>query len=192
MAQSLPAGLLPEAGQKAADPARIAELERRALQARQEGVREGEAAGHRRAAGELAPAIARLVETVRDLAACRGRFRREAEQDVVTLALAIARRIVRRELTLDPTIMLGLVKAALDQVDLREVHRVRMHPQDAPAVEQGLRDLGLPERLEVIPDPALERGAAVFETTRGEMDASTDTQLAEISRGLADLAERRR
>jgi flagellar biosynthesis/type III secretory pathway protein FliH len=87
--------------------------------------------------------------------------------------------------------MLGLVKAALDQLDLRETHRLRAHPQDAPALEQRLRELGLPARLEIVPDAGLERGAAVFETSRGEMDASMDTQLAEISRGLADLVERR-
>jgi flagellar biosynthesis/type III secretory pathway protein FliH len=92
----------------------------------------------------------------------------------------------------DPAALLGLVKAALDQLDLRETHRLRMHPQDAPAIEQRLRALGIPQRLEVVGDPALERGAAVFETSRGEMDASVDTQLAEISRGLTDLVERHR
>jgi flagellar assembly protein FliH len=196
MARSLPAALPPagpgDPDQQAALQTQIAELERRILQARQDGAREGEAAGYRRAAAELEPVIARLAETVQELAACRSRFRREAEQDVIALALAIARRILRRELTLDPTVMLGLVKAALDRIDLREVHRLRLHPQDAPAIEQRLRELGLPARLEVVPDPALERGAAVFETARGEMDASMETQLAEISRGLADLTERRR
>jgi flagellar assembly protein FliH len=43
----------------------------------------------------------------------------------------------------------------------------------------------------VTPDPGLERGAAVLETARGELDASIETQLAEIERGFADLVEGR-
>ena len=174
------------------DPdSRIAALERRVHEARQEGAREGEAAGLRRASEQLEPVLRRMAKTVEELAACRSRFRREAEQDLVRLAMAVARRILRRELAIDSGVMLGLVKAALDQLDLRETHRLRAHPQDAPALEPRLRELGLPARLEIVPDAGLERGAAVFETSRGEMDASMDTQLAEISRGLADLVERR-
>ena len=37
----------------------------------------------------------------------------------------------------------------------------------------------------------LTQGSAVFETSRGELDASVDTQLAEIERGLTDVLERR-
>ncbi len=196
MVKSPPAGHQASgAGASGRDPhleARIAELEKRVREARQEGVREGEAAAARRAAEQLEPVLNRFAKTIEELAAHRSRFRHEAEQDLVRLSLAVAKRVLRREMAIDPAALLGLVKAALDQLDLRETHRLRMHPQDAPAVEQRLRALGIPQRLEVAADPTLERGAAVFETSRGEMDASVDTQLAEISRGLADLVERQR
>jgi flagellar biosynthesis/type III secretory pathway protein FliH len=39
-------------------------------------------------------------------------------------------------------------------------------------------------------DPALEHGAAVFETTRGNLDASVETQLREIGQGLTDRLDR--
>ncbi len=194
-AKSLPAPAAGPAGAPGRDAGlegRIAELEKRIHQARQEGVREGEAAGLRKATEQMEPALQRFAKTIEELAAVRSRFRREAEQDLVRLSLAVAKRILRREMAVDPAALLGLVKAALDQLDLRETHRLRMHPQDAPAIEQRLRALGIPQRLEVVGDPALERGAAVFETSRGEMDASVDTQLAEISRGLTDLVERHR
>jgi flagellar assembly protein FliH len=192
-----PAAITAPGAQKdcSTDPAveaRIAELERRVREARQDGQREGEAAGMRRAAEQLEPVLSRFAKTIEELVAFRIRFRREAEQDLVRLALSVAKRILRRELAIDSSVMLGLVKAALDQLELRETYRVRMHPQDAPAIQQRFRDLGLPSRLEVVADAGLERGAVIFETIRGEMDASIDTQLAEISRGLADLVERQR
>ncbi len=170
--------------------ARIAQLERRVAEARQEGLREGEAAGMKRALAEVEPAVERLARSAAEIASLRARFRRDAEEDVVKLALAIARRILNRELHCDPEALLGLVKAALDRLDARELHRLRLHPGDAAAIEAHLRRLGLPERLELVPDPALERGSAVFETSRGSFDASLGTQLEEIERGLADRMER--
>jgi flagellar biosynthesis/type III secretory pathway protein FliH len=38
----------------------------------------------------------------------------------------------------------------------------------------------------VVADSGLERGGVVFETPRGNLDASLETQLLEIQRGLSD------
>ena len=51
--------------------------------------------------------------------------------------------------------------------------------------------LNLPPGLEISADSELPPGSAIFETSRGELDASVDTQLAEIDRGFADIVKRR-
>lgn len=178
---------------------RIAELEteivRRSEAARAAGFREGEAAGFRdgeaagaaRANSSIEPLLQQLTRTIQDLASYRGRFRKEAEQDLVKLAVAVARKILHRELTVDPNAILALVRVVLETIDAREVHRVRLHPADAAVVEKHLASIGVPQQLVVTADPTLERGAAVFDTARGNLDASVQTQLAEIERGFADL-----
>jgi len=50
--------------------------------------------------------------------------------------------------------------------------------------------MGLPQRVEVVADPGLERGAAILESSRGALDVSVETQLAEVERGFADLIRR--
>ena len=45
-------------------------------------------------------------------------------------------------------------------------------------------------RLEVVADAGCDPGTAIFETPRGNLDASVETQLQEIERGLADCLER--
>lgn len=156
----------------------------------QRGLAEGEAIGQRRAGARLDPLLERLSRTVADLAAFRDRFRKESEKDLVGLSLAIARRILRRELNAEPDAILGLVKVALERISLREVHRLRLHPDDAPAVRRHLAQLQAPVGIEIEADPSLERGAVIFETSRGSLDASAETQLAQIERGFADLARR--
>jgi flagellar assembly protein FliH len=154
------------------------------------GVEEGQAAARQEAGGQLDAAYERLARTIEELSGLRSRFRHEAEEDVVALALSIARRILHRELTMAPDALLGLVKAALEKIEVREVNRVRVRPEDAAMVQQHLEKMGLPRRVEVIGDPGLARGAAIFDSSRGALDVSVETQLAEIERGFADVVRR--
>jgi flagellar biosynthesis/type III secretory pathway protein FliH len=53
-------------------------------------------------------------------------------------------------------------------------------------LKSSLEQFGRSAALEVLPDPKLPRGAVTFEIARGALDASVDTQLREIERGLVD------
>jgi flagellar assembly protein FliH len=176
--------------------ARIAELESqletKARQAYQQGLKDGEASAQKQAASRFEPVIARFAKTTEEIAGLKERFRRDAEEDVARLSIVIARRILHRELQVDPDALSGIVNAALAKVSAREVHRIRVNPADAPGVQRALEAVGLPSKLEIISDGSLERGAAIFETARGNLDASVETQLVEIERGLADLVRGRR
>jgi flagellar assembly protein FliH len=167
------------------------EMIRRADAARAAGFREGEAAGSASANASLAPVFQQLTRTIQDLAGYRSRFRKEAEQDLVKLAISIARKILHRELSVDTTAILALVRVVLETIDAREVHRVRLHPVDAAVVEPMLAQIGAPQQMVISADGTLERGAAIFETTRGNIDASVQAQLSEIERGFADLSKGR-
>lgn len=180
-----------DAGRVAGLEERIRQLEReveqRAQAAFQQGLQQGETGARQQAAVQVDGAIQRLAKSVEELSGTKPRYRHEAEQELVKLALAIARRILHRELTIDPGAMLGLVKAALGKIDMREIHRVRVHPEHAAMLKQHLERMGAPRQLDVESDASLERGAAILETSRGILDASADTQLDEIERGFTDL-----
>jgi flagellar assembly protein FliH len=154
------------------------------------GRQEAELSARQQISIEISAVSATLARSIDEITGMRQRFRHEAEEDVVALAIAIARRVLHRELTTSPDALLGIAKAALEKIDLREVHRVRMHPDSAPLLQENLEKIGLPRRVEVIADPGLERGGVLLETTRGTLDASVETQLAEIERGFADLVRR--
>jgi flagellar assembly protein FliH len=160
-------------------------------QARETGYREGEAAATQAARSKLDAAVDHLGSSIRELAGYRGRLRKDAERDLVGLSLAIARRILRREVNLDPEAVLGIVKAALEKLDAREVYRVRLHPEDVGLLGRHMEPVGLGRNVELAADPSISRGGAVVETTRGALDATIEGQLQEIERGLADWTERK-
>ena len=167
------------------------EVEHRSQEAFQKGLQQGLQQGDSTARGQLSgqteEMLQRMARTIEEISGLRQRGRREAEGDIVTLALAVARRILHRELTMDPEAILGLVKASLDKLDVRELHTIRVHPENASQLEKHFERMGLPRRLAVTGDSSLERGAAILETDRGSVDASVETQLAEIERGFTDL-----
>jgi flagellar assembly protein FliH len=173
----------------AAPPTELQEREiaRRVEEAHRRGYAEGETRGRQAASQQLQPVLDRLAKSCEDIARLSPRVRREAEEDLVRLAVAIARRILRRELTVDPEALLGLAKAALARINARELNRIRAHPEAAAWLKPKLESAGLPTRVQVLADPSLEPGAVLFETSHGLLDASVETQLGEIERGFTDL-----
>jgi flagellar assembly protein FliH len=159
----------------------------------QAGLRAGEAAlqtARQQMAQECDDIMGRASSSIGDWAQFRVRIRRQMEHDLVRLAVAIARRILHRELQVDPDALLGIVKAAVGKLDARDLHRLVVAPQDAPVIERRLAELSLPVQVELGTDPSLPRGSLILDCSRGQMDASVDTQLEEIDRGLADVVRR--
>jgi flagellar assembly protein FliH len=167
------------------------EINSRIQSAYQQGHAAGETAGSERAAQRLDPVFAGLSGMIQELSGTRKRLRMEAEGDTVRLALAIARRVLHRELATDPEAILGLVKAAFEKLNARETHRLLVSPADAAVIQEHRSRLDLPPGLEIHADASLTQGSVIFETPRGDLDASVGTQLLEIERGLADVMKRR-
>jgi flagellar assembly protein FliH len=161
-------------------------VEQQVEAARREGYREGENAARMACRKEVEEAARQMAQAVRNALAEKARLRAEAEREVVHISLAIARKILRREVRIDPDVALGLVKAALETVSAREVQTVRTTPAMAHQLSAALPKLGLPEGVRVVADASLEAGGLVVETSRGEVDASLETQFEEISRGLLE------
>lgn len=188
-------GALPfDAGDKPADPqARREELqreiERRVQEARSAGFQDGLASAKTAGASEIRSMQEKLGETIASLAELRPRLRRQAEADLVKLSLAIARRILHRELAVDPEAMRGLIQAALEKLQSQEISRVRIHPSQEAVVRSVLQGRPLGSQVQVLADGALSPGAAIFESSRGNLDASVEMQLREIEQGLTDRLE---
>ena len=175
--------------------ARIVEMsaaaEQQARQAYETGLRTGEGAARKALEAETRAAIDRLTTTIVDIAATRGDVIHRAEADTVRLAIEIARRVLHRELTVDPNALEALTKAALQKLQSQEIHRVRVHPDQEKMIRASLQQSGRGQGIEVIADPSQPPGGVLFDIGRGALDASVGTQLDEIVRGLTDQLDNR-
>jgi|ERR1051326_5407000 flagellar assembly protein FliH len=168
-------------------PAAVAQkLEQKFQEGKQRGLSESLAIARQESDAQLQPVLDRLAQSIVALSEARQSVREETAADLVRLSIAIASRILHREITLDPDAIHGLLKAAFDKARAREVTRVLLHPAHEEAVRSFVAQAASPTPIEIVADPRLECGAIRLETAHGQFDASIDTQLKEIERGLAD------
>jgi len=166
------------------------EAARKLDQAGREAYAEGLAAGRHQGEEQFHPAVQGLAQTLDSLARLRDSIREETLQDLVHLAISIAARVIHREVAVDPDALGGLIQAAFSKLQSREINRVRMHPTLEALVRKLLEQGGAPKNLVLAPDPTLKPSEVFFETAQGILDASVETQLREIERGLIDKLER--
>ena len=156
----------------------------------QKGFVAGQIAGREQGRAEVQPVLDQMGRSLASLSGMRSRIRSDAERDLVKLAVAIARRVLHRELTLHPESIEGLIRVALEKLEARELCRVRVHPDQETAIRNSLERFANSQKVELIADSSLQCGDVVFETAHGDLDGSVEAQLQEIERGLADRLQR--
>src|SRR4051812_8141565 len=131
------AGQLPSQRPEAkAHEAAIKDLEQKVHIAHQEGYSAGLAAGTHQTTERLKPILASFASMIQELSHTKKHYRQEAEASTVGLALAVARRVLYREIAADPEAILGLVKAAFDKCNARETHSVTVSPADLAIIQE--------------------------------------------------------
>jgi flagellar assembly protein FliH len=161
-------------------------LERSTKEAHDKGFLAGEAAARARVDSEMRAVITAFADKTAEIASLRTETIRRAEADTVRLAMDIARRVLHREISTDQLALSALTAAALEKLRNQEIYRIRLNPDLEKMLRAALERAGRSQSIELICDRSLSAGAIHFEIGSGSLDASIDTQLREIERGLAD------
>jgi flagellar assembly protein FliH len=152
------------------------------------GYDEGYAAGLAAAEAAMAASIQQLAGLADSVLEQHATFHRAAERQVVDLALQIAQRVVEHEVENMPDLAVGVIRAALDEMDARTAVRVRVSPDDEELLRRRWSQVVPPgvdaQRIELQVDERIQSGGAVIETTHGHVDAQLDTKLAQLGNAL--------
>jgi flagellar assembly protein FliH len=98
------------------------------------------------------------------------------------LAVAMAERVVRREVRADPEALLEMARAAIGRLGERVTAVIHLNPVDLEAiVTDGTGRIGT---LDVVADPDLPRGGCMIRTNLGAIDAGIDAQMRELLRAM--------
>ncbi len=156
----------------------LADLQEEAYkEAFEQGLTEGREAGR----AEVKVQVDRLAGMFYDLAKPFEVLDAEVERELLALAMALARQIVRRELKTDPTQIIGIIRDAIAALPVaaRDV-RVHLHPEDAAIVRQNLAPTESERAWAIIEDPVMARGGCQITTATSRIDARLETRLTAI------------
>lgn len=153
-------------------------IERIEEQAREEGFEAGRQEGLAAARAEIDARAAMLDRLMGNLAAPLEQVDEEVEQELVALALAVTRQLVRRELRSDPGQIVAVVREAMAVLpsSARSVE-LRLHPEDATLVREVMRVGEDEPRWRIVEDPVLSRGGCKVNTETTQVDATLESRL---------------
>jgi len=158
-----------------------AEMER---QAYEQGFAKGEQDGRLAARQQTAPLLTALETTLAELDGVRQKIRRHLEQEVVELALHVARKVVRHELTVSKDTIVCVVQEAMTQLDDPGKISIRLNPDDLKKIRAAGETLSsVMDHLDTIhfeEDTGIDCGGCYIQTEYGEIDARIEEQLRTV------------
>jgi len=170
--------------------------EERSHQQQAEVFEQGRQSAQQDLRSELDAALAKNREQIshalQQFALERQNYYRRIEGEVVELALAIARKILHREVQIDPHALAGIVRVTLEKLDSGTKVNLHVHPKEAPDWRHyfacQMEDVPAPDVHE---NPAVAPGECRIETSLGSTEVGLELQLKEIETGLLDLLAER-
>jgi len=141
-----------------------------------------------------ADSLERVQRLLHEVVASFGRQRNQLFQQLkpglVRLAIAVARQIVGRELNSDEEAVKRVIGKALDEMGRSGRVVARVSPEDAPILREAIKQdqWTAPPlvELEIVADASVSRGGCVLESDYGQVDATIETQVAELAGLLSD------
>jgi flagellar assembly protein FliH len=167
----------------------LEDVERRAYEeafakGREAGLAAGRAAGkaeYDQAVANANAQAARLEKLLNSLARPLEDIDEQVESELVNLALTVARQLVRRELRIDPSQVIAIVReaVALLPASTRDI-RVHLHPEDAAVVRERLATPTGERAWTIVEDPVTTRGGCRVTTDTALIDARLETRMQAV------------
>ena len=164
---------------------RLEELQKEAYQeAWQKGHAEGLKAGEQ---GVRQRAV-RLDQLLNALSKPFDQLDDSVEKQLVELAIAIVKQLFRREIRIDPTHVIGVVREAIQLLPIASRStQVHLHPDDAALVRESLAPADGEPAWTIVEDPLIAHGGCRITTENSQIDATTEARLqAIINAALGD------
>ena len=164
-----------------------------------EAYQQGVEAGKKELSGKLQDEFDRKLEEVtvnfdalvREFSAEITRLNQDFDKAIVTLAIAIARRVVAREIDLDEGAVLARSREAIRKIIGVEKIKIHVNPSDEEYIRGHRNELSTyadsVKEIVIEADSKVERGGCVIESELGNIDARVSTRFELIEESLLGL-----
>ena len=158
-----------------------ADLQKLQQQAWDEAFQEGRKEGLQAGAEEINKRAGRFDELLHALSKPFDLLDGTVEKQLVELAITIVKQLFRRELSADPSHVIGVVREALKLLPVASrTIEVHLHPEDAQLVRDSLSPTAGERAWTIVEDPLISRGGCQVTTDNSRIDAQAETRLNAI------------
>ncbi len=182
-----------EAGKTAVDAGESADVQlptaEQIQRIQQQAYQEGFAAGMKDGRAESQAIAQRLQAMLLALHGSLSQFEEAMAQEIMNLALDIARQMVRSALEAEPTLVLAVVREAIESLpQINQNPTLALNPLDAELVRDMLAQEYQSDLWRIVEDPQMERGGCRIETAASEIDANMEGRWNRIVNSLGSDA----
>jgi flagellar assembly protein FliH len=153
-------------------------------QAFEQGYQEGERIGKQMGEKMVETVVRRYDKTIASIAEAHKSLVEQMEEQTVRLAMEISRKIVQRELTVDPDLVSALAVVALKRVQGHQSVAIRVSRYDADRVRKAIVEVN--PGVVVKDDVTLERGDFRIDTAHTHLDGRVSSQVETLGRFMLD------
>ncbi len=160
----------------------------------EKGTNEGEKAEFERANHKLEPLLDSLQQGLLQLKNLRQETYQRIEKEVVELALAIARKVICREIEVEKEVVVCVAREALAKVEDPGNIKIKMNPSDLQFINETqyqfselIADIG---NVTLEAADNIQSGGCIIETNLGEIDARIEKQLQAVEESFRTTLEK--
>ena len=155
----------------------------------QQAYQEGFAAGMKDGRAEGQSVAQQMQALMAELHQSMQQFEITMAQEIMDLALDVARQMVRSALAVNPELVLAVVREAIESLpQVNQNPMLILHPEDALLVRDMLASDYKESVWRVVDDPQMERGGCRVETGTSEIDANMESRWQRIVTALGSDA----
>jgi type III secretion protein L len=137
-------------------------------------------------------ALTEMTTMLIDSREIRDKAMSETEQDLLTLAVKLAEKIIGREIQNDKSTIVEIVANALRNTKRQDKLTIRVSQKDYSTVQEKFAELSRSSRtsyVDIVPDPRVTLGGCIIESEVGTIDARLETQLRVLEKALLGQTE---
>lgn len=140
----------------------------------EKGFKEGERAGYEVGLKKAEALIERLNSAIIEIEKYRNALHQSLQEKVLSLTMAVARRIIKEEIKSRKDLMVELIKEAVKRIEPSETLLIRLHPSLRDIIEKMNNIESLHESIKIEIDPALTDVSARVSTSEQDVPLDVD------------------
>lgn len=130
---------------------------------------------------EIEPLLSKLLNAMNELESLKNQVYQMAEKEAVDLSLAIARKIVGIEISVNKNVIIKTVKEALKKVEGHDNIQIKLNPSELQIIDENKCEFeestSCLEKIIFTPEESINPGGCIVETNIGDIDARIEKQL---------------